>query len=95
MNRIKLPSANKKHGFIKSVFLSRYTVLLIAIGGVIYLANLSGGRLVPLTIGLLVFATYSAYVGFLKKGYVLWRHKSRSAAIIAFLLAYFTAYFSG
>ena len=98
MKRINSSLDNKKSGFISSVIFNRYTILLISILGVIYLGGLSGGRLVPLTVGLLIFSLISVYFGFFHKGYDFfdpWRYKTRVSAIMGFILTYGVAYVSG
>ena len=95
MKRINSSSGNKKSGLIRSVFFSRYTILLISIWGVVYLGGLSGGRLVPLTVGLLLLSITATYFGFISKTYDPWRHKSQAAAILGFILTFGVAYVSG
>jgi len=95
MKRINSSLDNRKSGFISSVIFNRYTIFLISIWGVIYLGGLSGGRLVPFTVGLLILSLTSAYFGFISKAYDPWRHKSQTGAIIGFILTYGVAYVSG
>ena len=94
MKRIN-SSDNNKTGFIRSVFFSRYTILIISIWGVFYLGGLSGGRLVPFTVGLLIFSITATYFGFISKAYDPWRHKTRASAIFGFILTFGVAYVSG